>query len=267
MSIIKLSGILLGSFLFSSTLLYSLDLNLPVSAELNASNGLCLLADEPSTAMINPSVMHPGICTASTSLFSFSSLLLHHISAVRTMGTWGIATGGSYLDHISYREIMAILALSKQIENFRIGLDLRYLHNRIKGYYQSGRLLFDLALTWRSRFSSTTLLYKNVMQQKILSNRLPSFLIWETCLQITDQFKLALGLEKQHKEEFIFKLGTVGRINSYLDLLASCQQQPARLGVGLTLQVSHLQFSYSIRSHRHLPYTHSISLSYEIPGN
>lgn len=260
-----LTGISLFCLLMLADHLFCLDLNLPASAELNAANGLGLLVRDPAVALINPAVMYPGISSASTNLFSYPDLFLHQFSAVKLIHNWGFAAGGNYLDHLSYREIIGVLAVSKKIKQFRIGLDLRYLHNSVNNYYQSGKIIFDTALTWSCGSSVSTISYRNLLQQKILGDQLPTFLIWETCLQITEQVNLGLGLEKQQGEEFIFKLGTLCKVYSSLHLLVSCQQQPARLGAGLILKIRSLKFSYGIRTHQHLPYTHSISLTYEIP--
>ena len=268
-SSMKKKGILSGIFIFCFLLLVdhilSLDLNLPGSAELNAANGIGLLVRDPSTAIFNPAVMYPGISSASTNLFSYPELRLHQLSAVKLFNSWGIAVGGKHLEHLSYREIYGVLAVSKQIKQFRIGLDLRYLHNSVKDYYQSGKIIFDAALTWSSGLSVSTILYRNLLQQEILGMRIPTFLIWESCLQISEQVNLGLGLEKQQGEKFIFKLGTLFTAHRNLQLLASCQQQPARLGAGIIVKLSSFKICYGIRTHRYLPYTHSISLTYEIP--
>ncbi len=259
--------IILGC-LFAPGQIFCLDLNLPVSASQNAANGLNILIKDPSSSFRNPSLLNPGLCSSTTSLYSLKGLLLHHLSiAGNIKNNFGISTGCRWLDHPAYKEIAAALGLSYSIENFTTGIQTRYLYNKVEQYHKFGRILFDLALTWSSGNSESTIVYKNLLQQKMLGDRIPSFLIWETGFKISEKIELALGLEKQQQEEFIFKFGSRCNVQQFLSLLVSCQHDPARLGAGVILQIRRLKLTYGIRTHQYLPYTHSISLTYEIPGN
>jgi hypothetical protein len=243
---------------------HALDLNLPVSAEQFALNGLSILAEESACSTINPTLIYPGITISSSNLYSISDLLQHQVSAAMKWGIWGIAAGCTYLNYSTYREIQASTSIALQYRKLRTGLNGRYLHNQIDLYHQSGKLILDAALFWSSPIVETTVLYKNLLNLKMLDTYLPVSLIWESRFMVTEKVKLGIGLEKQLGEEFIFKLGTRYDILDYLSLLISCQNEPARLGMGIICRFKKLKFVYGIQTHQYLPYTHSVSLIYEI---
>ncbi|MFC1888124.1 hypothetical protein ACFLYK_04885 [Candidatus Cloacimonadota bacterium] len=118
---------------------------------------------------------------------------------------------------------------------------------------------------WSNKTTESTFLYKNLLNQRMLGLKIPICIIWESRIRITDSIMLGLGIEKQQDEEFIFKLGSRYQMQEFLTLLISYQQEPARLGAGIIFELQSFKLAYGIRTHQYLPYTHTISVTYELP--
>jgi len=254
-------------FLLVSKVIFALDSNLPASAQELSLCGLTILSESPAVSFSNPSLCHPGIITSTTRLYNIPDLFLHQFNGVVRKGFWSVGLGGYYLEYSSYSESVTNLSLSMILKNFNLGLSARYLSNRVKNYHDAHQILINSAILWKSKSNETTFLYKNLLNQKILNIDLPIYIIWESKFQLVEDFWLAVGFEKQNREEFIFKFGTKYRILRNLTLLISCQQEPARLGTGFVINVGRWSISYGIQTHQYLPLTHSISLSYENPSD
>jgi hypothetical protein len=254
-------------FLLFTKAIFALDLNLPSSAQEYSVCGLTILSESPAVSFSNPALCHPGIITSTTRLYNIPDLFLHQVNGVFRKGFWGVGLGGYYLEYSSYTESTTNLSLSLILKNFNLGLSARYLSNQVKNYHTVHQILIDSAITWKSKRNETTFLYKNLLNQKILNIDLPVYIVWESKFHLVEDFWLAVGFEKQSREEFIYKFGTRYKILRNLTLLISCQQEPARLGTGFVINIGSCCISYGIQTHQYLPLTHSISLSYENPAH
>lgn len=254
--------ILILLILFTLATLNSIALNLPVNAVQNASSGLCLLQQSPSSFRANPASQFCGIETSATQLYGLPELPYYNFHASKTFSNLGIGIGASWLDNELYQELVATLALNYKFDNLQAGVAVDYISETAKGFKKLDAYSFNAGLIWQITSFSTAFSLKNLSEVEISGTKLPTYFIWESCWNYYQKSKLSLGIEKEKGHDFSFKFGSLYQLNSILGIIGSYQFEPNRIGAGAIFKVNKYQVVYSFRTHRQLGITHYVSLSY-----
>lgn len=254
---------LLFFVLFLKTLfLYSIDLNLPVSAAHNALNNLTLITPSISSTAINAASNYQGFETSITYLYNMKDLPFYNIHFGKQVGKFGLHIGSSHLEHELYRENVSYLAANYCWDQFTIGFSIRNLYNKVTNFTEDSVLILDSGLIWRNNNFATAISLKNITQTKFLQTDLPIFYLWEISYDLCEKGKIALGLEKQKIHDFSGKLGCEYALIQNFHLLSSYQYNPNRIGLGINISLLNSHVTYSVRTHQYLDLTHYISLKY-----
>lgn len=244
--------------------LLAIDLNLPPSAAHNATNGLSLILENPSSGSLNPAICNPGIETSATYLFGLQELPYYNFHSAFRFGNFGFLLGNSYLDHKLYNEYIANLSVNYHLRRFSFGLNFRHLYNRIENYQKDSSIIFDAGLKWENNKIITGFSVRNFMQSSFLDEQLPVFYLWETCYNISSKSKISIGLEKQDNFDFSFKIAGSYNLFRILTILTSYQYEPDRIGIGAVFNLKKIKVTYSIRTQQYLDLTHYISVCYAL---
>ncbi len=250
--------------IFVNIQIIAIDLNLDKSAIHNATSGIALIYDSPSATSINPALCNPGIETSATYLFGLKELPYYNLHSAYKIKSFGLYLGNFYLDHEFYKENILNFALNYQLSNLSCGLSLRYLSNKVENYHNDSSIIFDLGLTWKINNISSALAVKNISQSTFIEEKLPTVYLYESCYQVTDKSKIAVGLEKEDDFNFCFKLAARYDIFKLMSILSSYQFNPDRIGVGMVFNVFKFSIVYSVRTHQYLDLSHYISVGYAI---
>ena len=244
--------------------LVAIDLNLPPSAAHNATNGLSLILQNPSSGSLNPAICNPGIETSATYLFGLKELPYYNFHSAFRFKNFGFLLGNSYLDHKLYRENIVNLAVNYNLQKFSFGLNFRHLYNRIENYQKDSSIIFDAGLKWENNKIITGFSVRNFLQSSFLKEQLPIFYLWETCYHISSKSKISIGLEKQDNFDFSFKIAGSYNFFRILTILTSYQYEPDRIGIGAVFNLKKIKVTYSIRTQQYLDLTHYISVGYAL---
>jgi hypothetical protein len=242
--------------------LAAIDLNLPLSATQNATNGLVLTNITTSVTAIQPALIKPGIETSVTYLYSLRELPYYFLHSAYQFGKLGCYFGNSHLAHDLYTENQSYLAVNYRFKDLSFGLQTRYLYNKVANYSTLSKLLYDAGISYS--FAKYTLAFavKNLTQSTNYGMDLPSFFVWEANYSIHDRASLSVGIEKQIHYDFLYRLAAYYQIVPFFSLLTSYQYAPQRIGAGAVINYDKWNVVYSIRTHQHLDLTHFISLGY-----
>jgi hypothetical protein len=241
----------------------AIDLNLPVSAPLNASSELTLLIDHPSSAVTNPAVFKSGISSSAAYLFSLKELPFYNIQVAGRYKQFGFVFSEGFLNHEYYKESISGISAAYLHKNVSVGLGIRYLWAEVSEYDSYSGVVFDAGLYRNSDKLSFAWVMKNIFNNELADEQLPIFWLWETGYKFTSKSKLVFGIEKQNDFDFCFKLGGNYTVAKILSLLISYQDNPSRIGCGFLIDIAKYNISYSARTHQYLSLTHYISVGYD----
>lgn len=242
----------------------ALDLNLPLSAELAASSGLCLVTTSPLTVLSNPTIHFPGFASSVSHLYNLADLSLFAGAACYAKGKFKFGIGSHSLQHPLWKETEIIGTIAYQFKYFSIGTSIHYLMNQVVDYHNGQTMIYDFAITGRREKTTTTILLKNFTQSRFFDQELPIYLIGEYSYHYNEKLIIALGFEKEREFDFSIKMGTAYQILSNILIITSYQFQPDRLGTGLFFNYRKFTIGISVRTHRYLDLTESVSIDYEI---
>jgi len=242
--------------------LSSIALNLPVNAQQNASSGLLLIHQSPSSFRSNPASQFNGVETSATQLFGLSELPYYSLHVSKTFSSLGIGIGTSWLDNELYQEVVSALAINYRFDNLQVGLGFNYISETAKGFKKLDAFSLDGGLIWQLNRFSTAFSLKNLSEAELSGTKLPVYFIWESCWSYDSKSKLSLGLEKEKGHDFSFKFGSIYQLNSIFGIIGSYQLEPHRIGAGAIFSINKYQVVYSFRTHRQLDITHYVSLSF-----
>ncbi len=250
--------------LITTSSIAALDLNLPLSSELNASSGLFLIATSPLAVIINPSLFSPGLASSITRLYNLPDLSIYSGAICLGKGNFGCAIGGKMLSHPLWQEMKISGALSYQYRFFRLGFAVNYLSNNVEDYHSGQQITYDLGMMISDSLFATTILVKNLSQTRFLEEELPVYLVGEYSHSLHKYCTLAIGFEKEREQDFSIKIGNRSSIIPMLDLICSYQFQPDRISGGIIIHYRKFHLSFSVRTHRYLDLSESISINYEM---
>lgn len=241
----------------------SIDLLMPASALQNASSGLILLYPVASATHYNPAYVHSGIESSYTRLFNTPTLPYYTFHLAKKTNRFGLYGGITQINHSFYRETSVSAAVNYSHENFTIGKSLRLLDNRVTDFHHEQTYLSDIGLVWRFQHLNYAMSIRNVTAKEFLAQPLPVVFVNEINYPVTSIGSISLGLEKEKDYDFCFKIGSAAEVASYLNLIASYQSAPSRIGLGTIVRVNRIIVAYSFLTHQHLSYTQSVSIGYD----
>lgn len=242
----------------------ALDLNLPLSTELAASSGLCLITTSPLTVLSNPTIHFSGFASSVSRLYNLTDLTLFAGVAGYAKGRFKCGLGTHSLQHPLLKETEIICTIAYQFRYFSIGTSIHYLMNQVTGYNDGQTMVYDFAITGRRDKISSTILVKNCTQSRFFGQKLPVYLIGEYSYHYNEKLIIASGFEKEQGFDFSMKIGTSYQILNNLLIISSYQFQPDRIGAGLFVNYNKFKIGIGIRTHRYLDLTESVSIDYEI---
>lgn len=251
--------------LFTPILIFPLNLILPPSANHNAASEINLLTKQPANSYLNPSLGINGIETSISYLYQTKDLAFYNLHLNKSWNYLRFYCGNQFLGNSLYKENITNLSIGYDLfEKLSIGLGIRNVFNKIKNYSESNSLLLDFGMNWSSFPIKTAFSFRNITNSKIDEIDLGMHYIWETSYKINENGILALQIEKESNEDFIYKIGSSYRLFQKFLILSSYQYRPARIGIGTEITLSKAKFSYSVRTHRFLDLTHFIGVGYEL---
>ena len=249
-------------FLFPIAL-FSIDLNLPVSAIQNAANGLALPIQYASITAIHPALENSGVETGVTYLYSITDLPYYLIHINYRWKNMGFYFGNERIQHPLYKENQTHFAMNYHYRNLHFGLQTRYLNNEVKNYDKCSIFVIDAGIAYNSNKFLSTFSLKNIFQSNLYNLSLPVFYVYEIKYDLFEKSSLFLGIEKQESYDFIFRGASTYQLFPFFSLLTSYQYEPQRIGFGIDVSLEKWAVIYSVRTHQYLKLTHYISVCYD----
>jgi len=225
------------------------------SATSNALSGLSILSESVADYSLSPVLGESGISSFYHRPFNTPGIDIFGLHSAIAKNDLILAVGTSYLGHKDYCRQNPYLNLNWTYQGLIVGATGHLLYDAVG--QEDGQYLWswDLGLkyTYQGYSAQLLLLHKDLYDEayQISVKASPS-----------RDVDLGIGYQRNPNMEDLLSLGIVVRLNDYLGVLSSWQNQQSRFGGGLMLHLGQWSIGYSVRSHPDLDLSHAISLDY-----
>ena len=225
------------------------------TASLSALNGITMLSSNVGDFAFSPVIAARGFNTSFHSNFGLAEAGIFSLAAAERLGYFYVAAGADFQILDDFHRQNQFLSLSLGAENFGIGLSQHV------AYQRTGEASAVYEWSWDAAFrgeaggygSEIRLLRLGSADQEVhltgLTRVSPEIAVASTYVWGKDGYKS-------------FRTGTSFRIMDILEFYSSWQNNPSRLGAGLSLRIDSVRLGYGIRTHDSLSLSHSFDLGY-----
>lgn len=203
--------------------------------------GITPLSDSVEDAYYSPISTATGFSAGFYNPFSVKGIYIYGLHQRINIGAFGLAAGDIYLYNADYQQHDPYLNLNYHYKGLSVGASGHISYDTIEGdaaYQYYG----DLGLGYEAKGVKGELKY---LKLGLDERELGAYLL----KRVNEELDFALGLALQKDEKPCFKVGTKGRLNSFLSLGAAWQNSPARLGVGAIIEHQDFRIHYGVRTH------------------